>query len=551
MSENDYANHGKTIAVVFFSILFISIILLSSNPPVSKDALVHHLAVPKLYLQHGSIYEIPDMVFSYYPMNLDLLYLGSLYFGNDIIPKYIHFFFGLLAAWLIYAHLKRRVSSVYALGGALFFLSIPIIAKLSISAYVDLGLLCFTTASLLLLLKWGQTGGKPLPLILSAICCGLAMGTKYNGLVGFLVLSALVPFVSLRKQPQKGRASGIRPLGDALLFGLIALAVFSPWMIRNYIWAHNPIYPLYDSWFNAVVAERTRQVLGVFGTRAMHYHESWFQMALLPVRIFFQGQDGNPQYFDGQLNPFLLILPIAAFWGHQARKDTLKFEKNILLAFAVLFFAFSFFSTGLRIRYILPIVSPLVILSVYGFKKIVDRGKGAANRKTKHIILLTILFVLFCTFYLNAGYIYQQFKIVKPFEYLSGRIIRDDYITRYRPEYPAMQYLNHHASDNAKVLFFYIGNRGYYCNRGYTFDMINYKSTLHKIVKNSATPDNVYCVLKEKGITHFLIRNDIFNRSVKEDFSDKEKRILKDFFRKYVKRLYIKNGYGVFRLAAL
>ena len=45
--------------------------------PISRDALTHHLYLPRLYLQHGGIYEIPDLVFSYYPMNLDLLYIGG------------------------------------------------------------------------------------------------------------------------------------------------------------------------------------------------------------------------------------------------------------------------------------------------------------------------------------------------------------------------------------------------------------------------------------------------------------------------------------------
>ena len=71
------------------TLLIASIIILSSVPPVSRDALTHHLAVPKLYLQHGGIYEIPSIEFSYYPMNLDLLYLVPLYFGNDIIHVFV------------------------------------------------------------------------------------------------------------------------------------------------------------------------------------------------------------------------------------------------------------------------------------------------------------------------------------------------------------------------------------------------------------------------------------------------------------------------------
>jgi len=42
-------------------VVVISIILLASVPPVSRDALTHHLFVPRLYLEHGGIYEIPEI----------------------------------------------------------------------------------------------------------------------------------------------------------------------------------------------------------------------------------------------------------------------------------------------------------------------------------------------------------------------------------------------------------------------------------------------------------------------------------------------------------
>ena len=47
----------------FLVVLIGSIIILSSVPPISRDALTHHLAVPKLYLKHGGIYEIPELAF--------------------------------------------------------------------------------------------------------------------------------------------------------------------------------------------------------------------------------------------------------------------------------------------------------------------------------------------------------------------------------------------------------------------------------------------------------------------------------------------------------
>jgi 4-amino-4-deoxy-L-arabinose transferase-like glycosyltransferase len=189
-------------------VLVLSVLVLSAVPPVSRDALTHHLAVPKLWLKSGSMSEIPAVVFSYYPMNLDLLYLIPLYFGNDIIPKYIHFAFALLTAGLIFAFLKDRTAKThYGLLGALLFLSVPMILKLSITVYVDLGLVFFSTAALLYVLKWAASGNQTRHLLIAGLFCGLGLGTKYNGLISLFLLTCLIPVWSTqragkRRQPE-------------------------------------------------------------------------------------------------------------------------------------------------------------------------------------------------------------------------------------------------------------------------------------------------------------------------------------------------------------
>jgi hypothetical protein len=85
---------GPHVLKILLSILVVvligSILVMDGVPPISRDALTHHLAVPKLYVKHGGMVEIPALAFSYYPMNLDLLYTVPLIFGNDIAPKYVH-----------------------------------------------------------------------------------------------------------------------------------------------------------------------------------------------------------------------------------------------------------------------------------------------------------------------------------------------------------------------------------------------------------------------------------------------------------------------------
>ncbi len=537
---------GLFFAGILF-LLIISIGILASVPPVSKDALVHHLAIPKLYLKHGSVYEIPSLPFSYYPMNLDLLYMIPLYFGNDILPKFIHFAFALLTGWLIYDYLRQRMNTIYSLLGAILFLSIPITVKLSITVYTDLGLVFFSTASLLFLLKWLEMGFRLKFLILSAIFTGLAMGTKYNGLITFFLLSLFVPLIQARYAPDDTHRF-FRSVSYGVLFMVIALILFSPWMLRNIVWTSNPIFPLYEHWFNPQYSEVPKSV-GPLAYRALIYNESWWQIALLPVRVFFQGQDGNPQYFDGELNPFLLLLPFFAFYKLRSDPQRLRVEKKIHLAFAFLFFSYAFFATGLRIRYLSPIVPSLVILSVFGIEKMMEMVKALTSRSVQRTGSLVVFLVVMVFIGLNVSYILGEYAYVAPFDYLSGRVSRDDYITKYRHEYPAMQYINRHLPSDALILFIFLGDRGYYCERRYLFDIFKTKSKLQQIVEKADDAEDVWGGLRDLGITHLLMNSDIFNRWAKESFDQRGAMLLREFFEIYTRLRFSQRGYDLYALA--
>lgn len=541
--------------IALLVILVLSIIILSWVPPVSRDALTHHLAVPKLYLKHGGIYEIPHFSWSYYPMNLDLLYMIPLYFGNDIIPKFIHFSFALLTAWLIYGYLKKRTDASYALTGALFFLSIPIVVKLSITVYVDLGLVFFSTASLLLLLKWAENQHKLKYLIASAITCGLALGTKYNGLISLLLLTSLVPLIYIRHPHQKTKGQ-MKALAFGVLFLFIALIVFSPWMIRNYRWTKNPVYPLYSNWFQSIDSKvvspgsnhnikKPKQGFGHFAVRKVIYGERWWETLSIPVRIFFQGQDDNPKYFDGKLNPFLLFLPFLTFLKGKKNSPAVEFEKKIFAFFSVFFLLFSFFQTDMRIRWISPILPPLVILSVL---VLCDMNVFSFKRSTifqKKIIAVFVYGSIIALFTINFIYIFKQFHYVAPLPYITGKINRDEYIERFRPEYTAIKFANQNIPDNAKILGVFLGNRGYYNDREMVFD---YNKYISDPLKKTGSAAGLLNSFQNRGITHLLIRYDLFNKWISFNFDELERQILNNLFENNAVLLFTRNGHGLFHL---
>ena len=556
----------KASLVGLLAVLIISVIILSYVPPVSRDALTHHLAVPKLYLKHGGIYEIPELIFSYYPMNLDLLYLIPLSFGNDIIPKFIHFSFALMTAWLIFSYLKKRIDTCYALFGVLLFLSLPVIIKLSITVYVDLGLYYFSTASLVYLFKWIEKDFKIKYLIYSAIWCGLALGTKYNGLIVLFLLTFFVPFIYLRSI-HSGTYSQSRAIGYSTVFMIVSLMVFSPWMIKNYIWTNNPIYPLYDSLFNTKkvvpiqikapdtdsldsarnasdVVKKPKGRWGHFAVRKIVYGEKWWETALIPIRVFFQGKDDNPKYFDGRLNPILFIFPFFAFIRLKKNVHALRLEKKILVIFSVLFLLVVFFQTDMRTRWVGPIIPPLVILSILGLHEIIaainERYSGTAAKSLKGFVFVFMTFLVS----LNVFYIIDLFKIVKPMSYIDGRLGRDEYIEKYRQEYAAINYANKNLPDNAKVQCMFLGNRSYYIDREVVFDY----SLASKAVIQEESPERIFINLKKRKITHLLIRHDLFNKWLQDNYNEREKEVISHFFKNHVELIYSKNGHGLYQL---
>lgn len=550
----------QIIILCLLVLLILSTFFLASVPPVDRDALTHHLFIPKLWLNHGGIYEIPEIQFSYYPMNLDLLYVIPLYFGNDIVPKYIHYFFSLLTAWLLYRYCKKNNGMLYGLFAALFFLSIPIIIKLSVTAYVDLGVVFFSTASLLLLLHWPEKNFQLRFLLLSGLCCGLAAGTKYNGIISVIVLTSLVPII-YQQSVSKAEQSNCKALLYGVIFAAVALSTFSPWLIRNHAWTGNPIYPLHNTLIQNITNTEVVQLQPVskdpsaplkinnpFLIRKVMYGEQWWQTLLLPLRYFYEGQDDNPRFFDGKLTPFLLLLTILAFLIRSPNTRQNR-EKKILLTFSVLYFFFTFLQESLRIRYITPIVPALVMLSVYGlqgaFHVLNTIIRPATVHKAVSFTLITALPTLILWY--NVQYIWKQYSIIKPLPFLQGKISREEYITAYRHEYPAIQHANTTLPSLTKVLCIFLGNRGYYMDFHPVFEQPYRPGLLSTLLTNKNYEINIVEEMKKRNITHVLMRDDLtatwFHQLPIED-----KKIIAPLMKNVSKPLFNANGYIFFSI---
>ncbi|MBF0303467.1 MAG: glycosyltransferase family 39 protein [Desulfamplus sp.] len=592
-----------TVTLIFTTIL-------ASVPPICRDSLTHHLYVPKLYIKAGSIYEIKDIPFSYYPQLLDLLYMIPLYFHNDIIPKYIHFAFAAATSFLIYSYLKERFERQAGLAGALFFLTIPVIVKLSITVYVDLGLIFFTFASIIYLFKWKNSGLKWRYLINSGVFTGLAMGTKYNGIVTFILLTLLLPLLVSKndsmdsadykesdEKSNKPAQSKFKILLYPAVFAITAILIFSPWMIKNYVWTGEPLYPLYkmniqsnkhvelpehDIEESSNILEGDKNVImSHFLIRKHVYHEKWWETLSIPVRIFFQGEDDNPALFDGRLNPFLFIIPTFFMFcyilgqigeksqtGQNTNKNTtIDSESIFLILFATVYLLLVFFKTDMRIRYISPIIPPLVIVYVAGLYKIKEflqlklvslKNNTGSNQsfnqitfdehkdsQWKIIAISSIVPLIFCiTIYFNISYYKGLFLHINPVDYISGRVSKSDYISRFRPEYELIEHFNKNAPQDSKVLALFLGDRGYYFDNQVIFG----RELLFHAVKTGINENDIVAALKKNGFTHLIIGFDLFNRSLQTNLTPEEQIKIKSFFENQILLIKHNSFYGLYLL---
>jgi 4-amino-4-deoxy-L-arabinose transferase-like glycosyltransferase len=542
--KNEYFIKVSLLLIIFLFI-FVEFIL-ALTPPIARDALIHHLAIPKLWIMHGGFYEIPWAVYSYYPMNLDLLYLVPLYFGNDIIPHFIHMGFGIGTAVIIYYYLKGRLNHIAGLSGALIFISTPIIIRLSTMAYVDLGLVFFITASILAFLRWRESEYRHHKwFLISSVAMGLALGTKYNALVAWFFFTLALVFIYSRDSGNQWKA-----VMYGLIFFVISLIVFSPWLIKNIILTGNPLYPLFAGIFNSNAGGESGTYsiasgyshLSMFKIREMLYGENLWEILLIPARIFFQGQDNSARYFDGVLNPILIIFVPFAF----IKKD-MKTEKMFFLVFSVFFILITFFLDEIRIRYILPVIPFLVILTVMG---LVNIFAWLTERESLLLRICTsgLVFFLIALLSMNIIYIKKYYIKIDPVNYLLKKESRDNFIGRHDSSYPAMMYINKNTARDSRIRLILLAGRGYYLDRIYQEDPSLGIDIIRGMIDHSGNDRTFRNYLNSLGCSHIFMRYDLFRQFLDDNYSPATVNQISQRMGKFLEIVYNTNGYAVFKV---
>jgi hypothetical protein len=328
---------------------------------------------------------------------------------------------------------------------------------------------------------------------------------------------------------------------------------------RNHQWTGNPIHPLYGHLFRQAGQpppqpsggeereENIKPALTHVIYRHMVFGESFAAIAALPLRIFFQGRDGDPALFDGRLNPVLLPLCLAALGCLAGRRHdrSLRTEVFLLFCFSWLYIIIGAFAVDMRIRYILPAVPPLVLLSAYGLHVIVACIREAAGRWRKVMGFLVPVAGLILGSLWSADYVLELYTRLEPLPVLTGAVAREAYIDRFRFEQPAMRYINRHLPPDAVVLFQFIGGRGYYCDREYRLG----DGVFASLLSRSGSSQEVAGMLHGMGITHLLVQRVFFDRWNRQALPSDQQARLERFFHEHTRKLFSRNQTEVIELA--
>src|SRR5450432_2966589 len=189
--------------------------------PHPYDVISYHLQVPREWYEAGKISLLAHNVFSFFPFNVKMQYLLLMHALGG--PWNAMYACQLLS--VIYASLMViAIASEGGVVGAAIASCVPWVIMLAGVAYVESALMLYTALAVIWALRRNSIAG---------VMAGFACGVKIIAVPMLLLAIPIAMLISFRKV-----------FLSCIIFVVVGTLVFSPWLIRNVVWARNPIFPL-------------------------------------------------------------------------------------------------------------------------------------------------------------------------------------------------------------------------------------------------------------------------------------------------------------------
>lgn len=214
--------------------------LLWGDEPNGYDVVEYHLEVPREWYEAKRITPLEHNVFSYFPFNVEMQYLLAMEleggpWAGMYLAQLMHLAMVALGVAAVYGVVKEvsgdeksAVASAVIAGG------VPWMSWLAPVAYNEGGVILFSALAVGWMLRALKDPAKPQAACVAGALAGFACGVKLTAVP--VVIIALPVALLVAKW-------SMRSLRQSIIFVIMSIVVFSPWLIRNVAWAHNPVFP--------------------------------------------------------------------------------------------------------------------------------------------------------------------------------------------------------------------------------------------------------------------------------------------------------------------
>ena len=308
-------------------------LLVALAPPVGWDALTYHLQLPRLYLEVGYLYHVPENMYSGHFQLAEMIYTLAMALHRPETAGVLGWAAGILVLPGLMGAVRRLVGTANSEARGISAGWVAVFALLAGETFrtllgfsaTDQFSALFGSAALILLFEWMQTRQMRW-FYLTCLFSGFAFAVKLTGgvLLAGVILAAL--FYARRERLQ---------FSTIVLGVLIALLPVLPWLIKNGIATGNPIFPY-------SIETTFFQVNPLASSTALNGNGYWLERIFLPVSLTWVGYDKGG-LFGTDIGPLILLLALpgaVALWhDHRIRAAVLALIPAGLALFGGGFFA--------------------------------------------------------------------------------------------------------------------------------------------------------------------------------------------------------------------
>jgi hypothetical protein len=180
--------------------------------------------------------------------------------------------------------------------------------------------------------------------------------------------------------------------------------------------------------------------------------------------------------------------------------------------------------------------------------KLEERTPYSSLRLGKHVKSIAKIFIFTSVAILlmfNLTYLKKRMKIINPIPYVLGKETSEAFLKRHLLHYDAVEYINNSLPDDAIIFTMFLGRRGYYLNRDYKNEPSFGMNTIGQMVNNAESEEKFLRYVLSMGVTHILMRTDLVNKYLKDNFSKDNINHFLTLEKKYWKKVYENSNYTI------